>query len=170
MYMGDRWSYPKQGQAATQVWLPLEMLGERLQISSYLPSWDPLTNERRVIGRRSNPLPDRKPFVSNSKGKKIEFPFKGGRFYIKGTSDRHGGYGRIVIADKKGSVLQQVMVDFYSKVSDHGIRFVSPSLPKGKYTVTVEVSGEQGLWYKKDGTRFGSDDYYVRVDEIGYVE
>ncbi len=170
MYMGDRWSYPKQGQAATQVWLPLETVGERLQITNYLSAWDPLANRGGAIHKQSIPLPAEKPFVSNSKGEKIELPFKGGTFYIKGESDRHGGYGRIVIADKKGLVLHHVLVDFYSKVSDHGIRFVSPRLPQGEYTVTVEVSGEQGLWYKKDGTRFGSDDYYVRVDEIGYVK
>lgn len=170
MYMGDRWSYPKQGQAATQVWLPLETDGEQLRITSYLYTWDPLGNKSRVIRKRSIPLPARKPFLSNSKGEKVEFPFKGGRFYIKGESDRHGGYARIVIADKKGLVLHHVMVDFYSKVPDHGIRFVSPRLPQGEYTIKVEVSGEQGLWYKKDGTGFGSDDYYVRVDEIGYVD
>lgn len=40
MYMGDRWSYPHQASAATYVWMPLQVAGEKLSIPSYWQSWN----------------------------------------------------------------------------------------------------------------------------------
>lgn len=40
MYMGDRWSYPHQASAATYVWMPMKVDGEKLSIPSYWRSWN----------------------------------------------------------------------------------------------------------------------------------
>ncbi len=39
MYMGDRWSYPKQGSAATYVWQPISVDGPNMSIPDYVESW-----------------------------------------------------------------------------------------------------------------------------------
>lgn len=40
MFMGDRWSYPHQASAATYVWLPLTVKGEKISIPEYRQCWD----------------------------------------------------------------------------------------------------------------------------------
>lgn len=39
MYLGDRWSYPRQASSATLVMLPLEFEDEELRISRYMQAW-----------------------------------------------------------------------------------------------------------------------------------
>ena len=56
--------------------------------------------------------------------------------------------------------------DFYSKVPDKAVRFMSPELPKGEYTLKIEVTGIVPEWFQKNGTRFGSSDCYVNINDI----
>ncbi len=44
--------------------------------------------------------------------------------------------------------------------------FLRPSLPVADYIISIEVMGEHGVWYKKDGTGFGSTDDYVTIRDI----
>ena len=39
IYMGDRWSYPKQASAATYVWQPIKIKGESLIIPQFHEAW-----------------------------------------------------------------------------------------------------------------------------------
>lgn len=39
MYLGDRWSYPKQASSATLVMLPLEFENGKMSISEYMQAW-----------------------------------------------------------------------------------------------------------------------------------
>jgi hypothetical protein len=39
MYMGDRWSFPRQNSAATYVWQPLVVSGYSLSMPDFKPSW-----------------------------------------------------------------------------------------------------------------------------------
>ena len=39
-------------------------------------------------------------------------------------------------------------------------------MPFDTYTIEIEVTGEQPVWYDKRKNRFGSDDYYVNVEKI----
>ena len=86
-----------------------------------------------------------------------------------GHTNAHGGYARVLIRNRKGKVFHDSFIDFYSKVPERGMRFVSRKLPKDHYELVIEVSGEHGVWYKKDGTRFGSDDYYLHIDEVSVL-
>lgn len=52
---------------------------------------------------------------------------------------------------------------------DFNIRYVSPRLAQGTYTLEVEVLGENGVWTDKTKTIFGSDDYYVTVKKVKVV-
>jgi hypothetical protein len=155
LYMGDRWSFPKQGSCATYVWLPLETEGVKLSLKA----------PENTTPEGNNLL--EKPFVSNRKDDFVEVKFSGKQIAVYGESNAHGGYGRIVIIDKQGKTVVSSPVDFYSKVPDRAIRYLSPELPESDYTLRVEVTGENSTWSNKKKTIFyGSDDYFVNVEEI----
>lgn len=164
MYMGDRWSYPHQESCATQVWLPLTVEEERLSIPEYWQAWNPSAVEPIDLGNRgeSNFLHWR----SNIKGDSCTFTFKGTQALISGHTDVHGGYARIRLCDSKGSEILNTLMDCYSLQPSDGIRYATPLLPKGQYTLTMIVEGDQPVWFNKAGHRYGSDDFYVDVESV----
>lgn len=157
MYMGDRWSYPHQASCATQVWLPLTVKAYRLSIPDYWNVWNPNRWKKSEIKGKKAGM----PFISNKKDDSCSFTAKGKKIAIYGHTDSNGGYGRITIMDSKGNECLTTFIDFYSLVPEDGIRFVSPTLPKDNYTVTISVTGDQPVWYDKAKHRFGSHDYFV---------
>lgn len=165
VYMGDRWSFPRQSSAATYVWLPMKADGVKLSIPKYKEFWNIFSSNNS--GDKS-PYKCRKEtgkilFHSNKQGDFCEYPFSGSQIAILGETTPHGGYARITITDKQRQPVFTTLVDFYSKVPSKGIRFISPKLPEKDYKLKIEVTGEHGVWYKKNGTKFGSDNYYVTV-------
>lgn len=167
IYMGDRWSFPKQADAATQVWQPFVADGTALSIPVYWSSWDvkslePVSffpNDYRVL----DPV---ETLCSNKRGDDIAIHFDGAPIGLIGRSVPNGGYAHVCVIDKAGRTVHASYVDFYSKVPNTGLRFVTPKLPRGTYTLKVEVSGEHGVWFNKRGDRFGSNDYWVCVEKI----
>lgn len=158
IYIGDRWSYPRQASAATLVLLPIETGNGKMRIGEYLPVWSPDTLEKAV------PEPEHSlAFRSNVPGESIRIAFTGERIVLFGNTDRHGGYGDIEIVDEGGACVHRTSIDFYSAVPDSGIRFRSPALPPGSYTVKITVSGENSTCVTKSGTRYGSDDFYIEL-------
>lgn len=180
IFMGDRWSYPHQASAATYVWLPMQVDGTKLSIPEYWSCWDINTLKRVPSLTGSKPISQRKikftpengwitkngQLVSNTQGSKLYAPFEGSRVAITGVTNCHGGYARVSIHNKDNEEVYSSLVDFYSKVEDRAMRFISPCLEKGKYTLIIEVTGIQPVWYDKKKNRFGSDDYYVIIDSI----
>ena len=158
VYLGDRWSFPRQASAATLVMLPLEAEAGRLSIRRYMPVWSPDTGEEIPL-RQEQAL----SFCSNVKGEVCSISFGGGRLLLFGETDCRGGYADVRISDADGNTVHTACVDFYSLAPDAGLRYASPVLPKGGYTLTLTVSGCGGEWFKKDGTRFGSTDTFVRL-------
>ena len=163
MYMGDRWSYPHQASSATYVWLPMQVEGLKVSIPEYWPVWNPETMQPvselggKVVTVR---------FKSKEKGSKLTLPFEGTRIAIKGYTFNNGGYGRITIVDNQGNTVHTNLIDFYSKVPDDGLRYVSPLLPQGAYTLIVECVGEHPHWSNKRGDYFGSREDWVTVEEV----
>ncbi len=179
MYMGDRWSFPFQGSSATQVWLPLKAEGTKLSIPEYWESWDIETVQPKNISESGRSIENIGPvsssnwketekgqWASNLKGSKLTASFYGTQIAITGESNPHGGYALVKILDKKGQTASTLLIDFYSKVKSDGIRYLSPVLPKGEYTIEIEVAGQQPVWYDKSKNRFGSDDYFVTIKDI----
>ena len=39
MFMGDRWSFPKQNSAATYIWQPLQVDGHKISIPEFQEAW-----------------------------------------------------------------------------------------------------------------------------------
>lgn len=180
MYMGDRWSFPHQADAATQVWLPIQADGEKLSIPEYWEAWDfntvqkayPLADGKGLSHTKISFSKDphwktaNGKMASNVKDSYLEATFKGTRFALTGESNSQGGYAKVTILDTEGAEIHSSLVDFYSKVSDRAVRFMSPILPYGSYTIKVEVTGIIPEWFKKNGDRFGSSDCYVTIDDF----
>lgn len=180
MYMGDRWSYPNQADAATQVWMPIMVNCEKLSIPEYWEAWNPetLQNTNPLVGGRvidhsniefsseENWVFDDGQWKSNVMGSCMKACFESIRFAIIGQTDSTGGYGKVTIWNDKGDVVHASLVDFYSKVKDNAVRFMSPDLPKGNYSIEVEVTGIIPEWFKKNGDRFGSSNCTVTVRDI----
>lgn len=159
MYMGDRWSYPHQASAATYVWLPMDVKGEQLSIPEYWHSWDirnicPTEVKARITNHNWN---------SDKKGDCLRIPFHGESITLYGRTDRLGGYAIVRVLNKDGESLHTSYVDFYSKVPDEAVRFVSRKYPEDDYTIEVDVAEEQPVWFDKKGNRFGSIGYNVSV-------
>ncbi|MCH4170419.1 MAG: family 43 glycosylhydrolase [Lactobacillus sp.] len=159
MYMGDRWSFPKQAASATQVWLPLSVNADHLSIPHYWENWDwqqvtPVKPTSKVT-----PL----SFTSNQTQQTIVLNFTGRGIIVSGSTTPHGGYGQFILKNANGQQLQNTTIDFYSLVASTGQRYISPKLPEGHYQLIIKTTGEHGVWFDKAGHRFGSDDFFVTL-------
>ena len=180
MFMGDRWSYPKQASAATYVWLPMLVDGEKLSIPEYWETWDieslkpvvPLSNGKIISHNKFEFHPknswekENGQLVSNQTGSKLKIPFNGRKVAIKGETNSRGGYARVSVFNSKQKEIYSSLVDFYSKHTDNATRFISPEFAKGNYTLVIEVTGIIPEWFKKNGERFGSSSCYITVENI----
>ena len=158
VYVGDRWSFPRQASAATLVLLPVEAKDGKMRIGQYLPVWSPDNMEGEVL-RPQHTL----DFCSNIRDKEVRISFEGRQITLFGNTDCHGGYGNIHIYDEKGNCVHKTSIDFYSAVPDSGMRYRSPVLAEGRYVAKIAVSGENSVCTTKSGKRYGSDDYYVHI-------
>ena len=109
-------------------------------------------------------------FRSDKKGEKWVFPFEGTRVAVWGRTFHNGGYAHIRIQNETGETVYGNLINFYSKVEDNGLRFVSPLLPAGKYTLEVECAGEHPQWSDKRRNHYGSMEDWVLVNEIRVYE
>lgn len=158
VYLGDRWSFPRQGLSATLVLLPIEVNGDTMKITEYRQIWNPDTLSNLPIE-----LQNSLDFCSAEKGKSISVDFHGKRIALFGITTKHGGYGEIEILDSNGVSCHKGCVDFYSLVKNQGLQYLSPELKEGSYVLKLTVAGEGGVWYSKNGTRYGSDSCDVHI-------
>lgn len=184
VYMGDRWSYPKQGSAATYVWQPLTIGDGEISIPEYQSAWR-LNKESAtweavesdikrgvassVFSVGEWELTDN-GFRSSEAGARLSATIKGRQVALYGISEPHSGYAEVTIRDNKGVEVLSTVVDFYSQYRTEGLKLLSPILPKGNYQITVEVLGTWAESYTKSGKHFGSDDSYVYVTDFGSIK
>lgn len=162
VFMGDRWSFPRQHSAATYVWMPITVEGGRMEIPEMWQAWSPATGRparlaMRPVGRR---------WESAAEGDTMTVAFSGTRVGLKGTLGPDCGYALVTVADADGHAVQEQLVDFYAKKPSTGLRYVSRRLPEGRYTITVTVTGFKPNWTDKSKTIYGSRGTYVRVDDV----
>lgn len=165
MYMGDRWSFPRQRSAATYVWLPLLVQNGRLSLPEYHQFWNPATGNPVHLSLRQI----HKSWTGEKPGDDCVVKFKGGQIAINGKTNDHGAYAEITITDKKGHKVVDTSVDFYSAVSSRDVRYLSPVLPHGKYTLSIRVSQMKPNWSDKYRSDYGSKGYEVNIDSICQV-
>lgn len=167
MFMGDRWSFPKQRSAATYFWQPLQWNDGKPSLPEYWESWSPqsmtpVSLPAKAISRSA--WEGHRPGDSRSYSLKLK---KGQRIYVKGKTHDSGAYAIVRISDRKGNLILETPVDFYSLAPSEGLRFISPALDGGKYTLTVTVSEMKPNWTDKKRNIFGSKGYSVDLTEVG---
>lgn len=161
MYLGDRWSYPKQASSATLVLLPLSFENGKMSVSKYMQAWS-----SDDVSEFKNTQLIAYDFYSNTKSESREIRFCGERISLFGKASKEGGYCRIDIMDMANNIVRTDIINFYGTAPMSGIRYVSPKLEKADHVLKITVLGESGEWFTKDGTRYGSQDCYV--DIYGY--
>jgi len=156
MYIGDRWSFPKQGLAGTQVWQPLVANGTSLSIPEFWEGWDPQTEQKVVpfdggieIPQNSFELTwnwenDGSQIRCDVAGDTLRAEFKGTKIAIFGESFIDGGYAKVTILNKFYEPVFSTMVDFYRNKTNQGLRFISPGLP---FDITINK-----IQYRTNGT------------------
>lgn len=188
MFMGDRWAHPLQNSAATYVWQPLQFDDEgKMSLPSYQPSWrvdvatgswSPAKLEAPVIdfldvegvsySKDWSPHTDSQEnsdLRSDVKGATLTIPFTGTRIGLYGVARPDGGFGKVEINDKDGNVVLSTVMESYCLYSESSLKFLSPKLERGEYTLTVTVLGEHFYWEAKDAT-YSSQGDYVSVQKV----
>lgn len=192
MFMGDRWAHPRQNSAATYVWQPLRFdAAGKLSLPEFHQSWKPDTKTGRwspvepqgkLIEIRDHdhvkmsegwePHTDAEGLSdirSNVKGSSLTVPFTGSQIGLYGVARSDGGFGQVQIKDAKGDVVLTTIIETYCLYDEASLKFLSPRLKPGDYTLTVTVLGERFFWQAKRAT-YGSTDDYVSVQKFLVVE
>lgn len=103
---------------------------------------------------------------STEKGATLSCSFNGTQIGIRGLSNNKSSYAKVTIKDQSGRQVLITSVDFYSKYEYIALKFLSPVLAPGQYTLTIEVLGEHTTWTDKSKTIYGSTDNYITIEEL----
>jgi Glycosyl hydrolases family 43 len=183
MFVGDRWSFPKQASAATYIWQPLTVDGYKITMAEFKEAWtiDVLTGLVSAADTRGGEMKATDPQIifsgnwqqdiltvksSNEKGASFSFTVKGTQVGIYGLARPDVGYAGITIRNSKGKTILASSIDMYSKYPTLLLKFLSPVFKKDAYTVTVTVSGESWWWKEKSGRLSGRKGHVFSVDKI----
>lgn len=189
MFMGDRWSYPRQASAATYVWQPFYIHDTSLYIPQYMDAWEfmpgynmtiPMmmpgnnvaVNDKKAVGftgqwQHQAGTNNAIASTSDEKGATVSIRFTGHRVWFYGPCGPTGGYAQVSISKNNGKVVCQAMVDMYSlNQSKNGLRFLSPLFPLGNYTLTITVMGEHSKWSDKKRSDYGSKGNNVTISQV----
>ncbi len=180
MFMGDRWSFPCQGSAATYVWQPVKIDTSKIFLPSYLENWTidvskakfqkTKTDVKSIFGnlaiKQGNWQKENHQLKSNEKDAGLIFHFNGSKVGIKARTNNKGGYARITILNSKQKTVLTSVVDFYSKNETLSQVFISPILKRGDYTLKIQVLGVHPAWTDKSKTVYGSTDNFVVLEDV----
>lgn len=167
MFMGDRWSFPKQRSAATYVWQPIVWKDGEPSLNEYLEAWNPTDISAKSLDFKSLKNSEWKA-TSPGDSKQYKIAVKNNeRIFIEGETSPSGGYAQIKIIDSYGRVIVNTPVDFYSLVSASGLRYISPKLSKGRYTLKITVSNMKSNWSDKRKNEYGSKGHEIILSNVG---
>jgi len=184
MYMGDRWSFPYQGSAATYVWQPITVKTDSMSIPKFQECWliDIPKNQLHTVEMKKESIRYKSVISSgnwktengkqgsNEKGAVISYTFKGSQVGIQAVSNNTSGYAKVIIKNSKNEDVINTLVDFYSKYEYSSIKFLSPILVKDTYTLRIENLGEHPKWSNKRGDIFGSTSDNVLIEDVFIVK
>ena len=182
MYMGDRWSFPKQASAGTQVWLPVTVKDDDiLSLPEFYPAWrlnashkagwqtvETTSTSIQNSGVQEHGHWETKAGVrrSNEQGSTLSYTFQGQQVGILAQMDNASGYAKITIRNQEGYELISTIADFYSLHACTSSNFLSPVFEPGRYTLVIEVLGEHPQWSDKRKTDYGSTDNYIQIADV----
>jgi hypothetical protein len=168
MFMGDRWSFPKQASAATYVWQPLSVAGCSLSMPAYQEAWQINTSTGIASAVKWQHGSSDTILLGSSDKKDITFAatFSGKQAGLYGFARPDGGYARVVVLNRKQKILFSSIIDMYCKYPVLSLKFLTPRLPKDSYTLRVTVMGERGNWSDKKKNMYGSTGYLISLDKL----
>ncbi|KAF2511389.1 family 43 glycosylhydrolase [Flavobacterium zhairuonense] len=182
MFMGDRWSFPKQASSATYVWQPLTISGKSLSIPVYQETWKidletgiasvpknknkNLKSNNKEIKYSGNWSHTDKESKSDDKNGSFSIKFKGQQIGLSSFVGTENGYAKVILTDEKGKIITSAIVDLYSKNATETAVYKSAILKSGNYILTVSGTGERPNWSDKRKSNYGSTGYYISVTQI----
>lgn len=187
LFMGDRWSFPKQASAATYVWQPLIVSENQISMPEYHEAWtlnsstgtaSPKEVAGKIIANNNKLLVYKgrwehyssadsgKLIRSAEKGTSFSVTFKGRQIGFHSFANPMNGYAAISLLNRKGKVMFSSIVDMYCKYDARALKFITPVLPKGEYTLTVSFMAERGNWSDKRKNNYGSAGNYITLDKV----
>ncbi len=126
MFMGDRWSFPKQASSATYVWQPLLISGTSLSIPTYQEAWQinvstgmasavkagdiTIENTDKQIQytgnwKHQNNGDSGSESKSDEKNSSFSIPFNGQQIALYSYVGTGNGYAKIELFRQKGKVV-----------------------------------------------------------------
>ncbi|RZL47280.1 MAG: glycosyl hydrolase family 43 [Pedobacter sp.] len=186
MYMGDRWSFPKQSSSATYVWQPITFDGDAMSIPSFKTEWKVDVKTGEVNEKPTDctvVLPNSEQIKYNGNWKETmqqsiavrradannascSITFNGRQIGLQTLALPDNGYASVFLTDKKGNILVKNIVDMYSKSPTSNLAFLSPLLPKNEYTLTISVIGERPNWSDKKKNDYGSTANNITIEKL----
>lgn len=182
MFMGDRWSFPKQASSATYVWQPFVISGNSISMPNYKDAWQidlstgiasSLETSDKIIKNTDKQIQFNGNWKHNDSESKSEekeasfiIQFTGQQIALYSLVSSENGYAKIILTNEKGKEIVTCFVDMYSKFSMSTPVFRSPVLKKGNYNLTVYNTGERPNWSDKKKTIYGSTGNYISLDKI----
>lgn len=184
LFMGDRWSFPKQASAATYVWQPLLISDNTLSIPTYQEAWQidtttgiatELKSSGTIVENTDKQIKYNGNWTNSTNGSESKSDEKDASFSIQFNGQQialysyvgtEKGYAKIVILDKKGNQILTSLVDMYSKLPISTPVFRSPIMKKDDYKLTVYVTREKSNWSDKKKSIYGSTGNFISLDKI----
>lgn len=192
MFMGDRWSFPRQNSSASYVWQPIIVSDSSLSIPEFTQSWQINTStgtwkasdihgkiidntDEKSISYKGNWIHSSAGnsltySKSNTKGSSFSVNFSGSRIGIFGVALSNGGYASVILQDSEGEKILSSTLDLYCKYPEASLKFLSPDLPSGKYTLIMSVMGDHCSWSDKKRTKYGSTGDFISLDKLVIIE
>jgi hypothetical protein len=149
MFMGDRWSFPKQASAATYVWQPLVISGYSISLPEFKEAWkvDQITGVASAVTSNRKTIPAADPQIKYSgnwqadtlavksadeKGASFSFTLNATQIGMYGLARPDGGYADVTIRNSKGKTVLTSSIDMYSKYPTVLLKFLSPVFKKDR--------------------------------------
>ncbi|MBD8546754.1 hypothetical protein IFT82_08375 [Sphingomonas sp. CFBP 8760] len=102
--------------------------------------------------------------VTDERGSSFSVTFTGTQASLISVARPDGGYAYITLRDRHGKELMSSTVDMYSKYPVSEIKFVTPLLARGTYTISASVVGDGWYWHNKKGERSGSAGHTITFE------
>ncbi len=192
VYMGDRWAHPRQNSSATYVWQPLRFAKDgSLSLPEYIQSWKidlrsgawssaPLsgnvidlyshdTGRFSADWKRHTDAAGFSDLRSDVAGATLEIPFTGTQVALYSVARDDGGFAELKINNARGETVLSSIIETYCLYTEASLKFISPKLERGDYTLTVTVLGERFFWQAKNAA-YGSKGQFVSVQKILVTE
>lgn len=192
MFMGDRWAHPYQCSAATCVWQPLcfDDAGN-ISLPTYQPAWridletgrwSPVSSQwtlTRVVDHDRmistgvwHPSTDTaglSSIRSDQKGSSLTIAFVGTQIGLVGVARPDGGFAEVRLSDATGQTILTSIIEIYCRYPETSLKFLSPTLPRAEYRLTVTVLGEHFFWQAKTTTHGSSGDF-IEIASVAIVD